>query len=250
MDLPTVMLPLPEIAQLKTLARMGLDKMKANVGSLGSEGHPWIETSFNKALNMHMYQCDVGGGMHRRHKAVIDVPYAPRYFLDALLNDARRLVWDGSVATLTSQPIGTPEDCLWLQHGVTKGVYGVSPRDFVNAVSFENLEGGGIVHGGMGIEEHPLFPQRRGVQRALNLCGVGWHLLPIPPPEGRAAAADSSWTRVSYIIHTDLRGWLPQFVINAAMGSTYAGFFEGVLKDLAAQATAAAAASPCTSTGH
>lgn len=30
----------------------------------------------------------------------------------------------------------------------------------------------------------------------------------------------------------ELRGWLPQFVINSAMGSNYAGFFGGVLKEL------------------
>jgi hypothetical protein len=221
-------LPPSELAEHISLARRGIEAVKANCiegKTTGCEGHPWVETGHHAALSMRIYQCDAGSGAPRRHKAVIAIPFSARQVLDVILDDPVRLTWDKAVAKLVSQPIA---DRVWLQYGITKGVFGVSPRDFVNVVTMEDLEGGGLVHGGAGIEEHALFPHQPRVLRALNMCGVGWHLVPIPSPDGSA----QPWTRVSYVIQSDLRGWLPHFVINSAMSSTYAGFFEGVIKEL------------------
>ena len=225
----------PDETEIGSLARRGIEALKCcclddPTGS--NDGFLWREMSFNAALRMRLYQGDVPGKV-TRHKAVVLVPHSPREFLDALLNDPRRLVWDASISHLESVAVGE-SGRLWIQYGVTKGVFGVSARDFVSAVGFEDLDGGGIVHGGSGIPAgHPSFPERPGIVRALNLEGVGWHLVPVPPPADASEEQRANpWTRISYVVQTELRGWLPQFVINSAMSSTYSAFFGGVLEDL------------------
>lgn len=191
-------------AELESLAQRGLEAIKAcclDDPLATTDGLRWRESSHNSALRMRVYLGDVPGRI-ARHKAVIYVPYAPRQFLDALLNDTRRLEWDASIAHLANLDVGS-SGRLWIQYGITKAVFGVSARDFVNAVSSESLSDGGIVHGGTGIESHEAFPEQPGVVRALNLVGVGWHLLPVPPPaDAPTELRESPWTRVSYVVHT------------------------------------------------
>jgi hypothetical protein len=94
------------------------------------------------------------------------------------------------------------------------------------------------------------MPPDRGAVRGLNSDGFGWYLQCV---EGADAAVGTSGaephnpagaTRVHYVIHSDLRGWLPHAAVNAAMVSTFVNFAAGLRAYLRRQNEAGAAQAP------
>jgi hypothetical protein len=219
---------------LREAAQEGLARILVNsAGAMGSDGHPWQEKSHNAKLRMRVFQCTASPGLPPRFRAVCDVPFSPRAVLAQIRAYGARVAWDeGTLAMSTLREI--PDDGVVLQYSMTKSVFGVASRDFITSLSEADIPGGGFVRGGSGVEAHPLFPAVPGVIRGLNLPGCGWAMVPIAAPDDSGAratqdAAGAEWTRVTYVTHVDLRGWLPQWVVAAAMTGSFTSFFEGLI---------------------
>jgi hypothetical protein len=74
--------------------------------------------------------------------------------------------------------------------------------------------------------------------RGVNSPGCGWVLEPLPPQrKDDASGKDGSrlptnhngWVRVTYVVQSDLKGWLPPSVISASMVGMFGSFFGDML---------------------
>lgn len=77
------------------------------------------------------------------------------------------------------------------------------------------------------------FPGKSsGSVRGKNSPGCGWLLEPIFEGEGEARKVVG--TVLHYIIHSDIKGWVPAMVINRALSSNYESFFGALEKHMQA----------------
>jgi hypothetical protein len=65
-----------------------------------------------------------------------------------------------------------------------------------------------------------VYPEPSGYVRGANFPGCGWHVTASKNGEGKVV------TLVTYIIHTDLKGWFPKIVVNNAIAGSYVDFFK------------------------
>jgi len=103
----------------------------------------------------------------------------------------------------------------------------INGRDFIDATVRARLENGIFINGGSGIDNLEDFPEQQGFVRGFNNPGSGWVFEPIVNE-----ADEIVGTKISYIIHCDLRGWFFPFVINSAIGGSYTAFFEDLQEEL------------------
>lgn len=205
--------------------------MIANTKSLevNSEGNPWKVEYERPDLNLRVFYSSVKGSSFRRFKAVCTIPYDVSTIRNFLADDQSRLTWDRNIQDISRIIVKEDADKrekIFVLRCATKQVGPISGRDFVDACAELVLEDGSVVNGGGGIPlEVSKFPATRGFVRGYNHPGSGWHFE--PDPEG------SGGTRISYVIHCDLKGWFLPLIINNAIGGSYATFFEdlqGALK--------------------
>lgn len=213
-------------ATLRPLVAAGIDLISANSAAdgPGSDGHPWTERAHYEDIGVRVWQCDASPGLPKRFRAICEAPFAASAVLDQIRAYGSRAVsWAHNIEESCIAPLGDPIDGmqLLLQYSVTRAMFGVSSRDFITAMAEMPLPGGGWVRGGIGLEEHPSHPPRKGAVRGINYAS-GWHITPVGP--GRS--------RVVYVAHSDPRGWLTHWVVATAMAGTFRAFFEGMLGEL------------------
>ena len=64
-------------------------------------------------------------------------------------------------------------------------------------------------------------PAVSGAVRGVNHPGCGWRFTPVWPDGQSGDPDEAPSTALTYVIHTDLKGWLPAWAINSSMTSTF-----------------------------
>lgn len=207
-------------------------------------GSPWQERS--RHGDVVVYEAEIPKSSIKAFKAVCEcLPYTVEQLRSAILDPAERESWDHSLShfgrtLLGKMPASLPASasaCAGLGAGeafsaaidgeaevsvirsITKSMFAVSPRDFADA-SFTYYDGqGGCWSMCGGIEaEDARFAAGGGAVRGHNTAGLtGWALEPV-----------SGGTKVYYVIHSDVKGWLPKAVVNNAVASSFVNFFADI----------------------
>lgn len=220
-------------SQLRALVASALARVRADAadGALGSDGHPWQERANYPLQHLRIYSCDAAPDQPKRFKGVGVVLFPAEAILQSIRDyGARVLPWATNLEVSKLTPIDDPSGAaqLYLQYTVTRSKFGVSRRDFITVISEEPLPGGGWVRGGTGLLEHEMYPPLDGAVRALN-HPCGWHITPL----------DASSCRVVFVAHTDVRGWLPHWLVAQATVGSLKEFFDGLCSTLASASAAA-----------
>lgn len=211
-------------AELVKKALAGVEMLQKQLGDVNSDGKPFKAKSHDKVLRLTVYESEVPGAPMKRWKGVIELPLPLEVVLKCIKDNSLRAVWDSSIHEMASTPLG---DNVEILHTVTKAVFAVSSREFLDASATVRLPNGCVAHGGEGVSSDARYPDTPGAVRGHNGPGGGWYLEPIARPADAAgdAAAATEWCRVHYVIFSDLRGWLPTAIVNSAMVGAYGKFF-------------------------
>jgi len=205
-------------------AHAGIDRLIVNAASGATntaEGSPWVLSTRRDDLHLTVYHATVPGSQFYRFKAVCRMPFHPAVTAQFLSDGAGRLRWDPNVSRLDTLPVAdTPRGRVHLLHSQTKAVGPIASRDFVDVVAVVRTPSGGYANGGGSVTDARL-PEQRGVVRGWNSGGGGWTFEPVE--------ADAGLCTVTYVIHSDLKGWLPSLIINNAIVGNYVTFFSGAL---------------------
>ena len=189
-----------------------------------------------RSLSLNVF-ADFPGSSNRRFKGVCDLPYPPALVFSVLSDNARRCVWDRNIASLEATVLQTSPHPATLLRSCTKGMLGISSRDFLD-VSVElrfpdgpsppapgtgfSAPAGSLVVAGVGLEADAAYPEGLlGTVRGFNSPGSGWVFEALP---------GGSSTRVHYLIHVDLRGWIPSALVNSSLAKNYVDFFTDLLE--------------------
>lgn len=210
-------------------AHAGIDRLIVNAAldaATTAEGAPWVLSTRREDLHLTVYHAAVPGSPTYRFKAVCLMPFHPAVTAQFLSDGVGRLRWDPAVSRLDCIPVAdTPRGRVHLLHSQTKAVGPISSRDFVDVVAVVRTPSGGYANGGGSVTD-PRLPEQRGVVRGWNSGGGGWTFEPVEEAGGADAGPRC---RVTYVIHSDLKGWLPALIINSAITGNYVTFFSGAL---------------------
>lgn len=252
-------------------AQEGVRVLLQHAGSeVNAAGQPWKRaTKLDAKLRLDIFESSVPGCSQKVFKAIIEVPYKLSTLCREIADLPARLRWDRNIAALDMRtvqdvPSATSSDA----HGVytlfrscTKAVGPISSRDFVDATyigpfsllpeAVRAAAPAGMdvawVNGGRGLEEgHADFPEVSGVVRGLNHPGCGWVFEVIAGPSEALGPAPANsalppghdgWTRITYVVHSKLNGWLPSSIVNSSMVGMYGTFFGDMLAHMAKTVT-------------
>ncbi|XP_065839190.1 uncharacterized protein [Oscarella lobularis] len=125
--------------------------------------------------------------------------------------------WNSTV--LKSESLYKIDDHSDISYNVAAEAAGgiVSSRDFVS-VRYWDRRGPNYISAGTGIN-FPNKPEVKGITRGLN--GPGGYVM-------NAVADDPGRTRLIWVLDTDLKGWIPQYLIDKALSGVLITFFEKV----------------------
>jgi len=214
---------------------------------LNSEGLPWTLTLEKPEMKLKIYSSSVPGSSFLKFKAVIELPFPPALVEETVGNKIERLTWDTNMGQVevvnlleqNSDALGNKAiEKLIAQRTATKAVGPISARDFVDIICVWNdllpgIAKGSFVSAGVGQSENKYFPPKSGVVRGLNSVGCGMYMERIPLDENQKEKSQQEWgTRVRYVIHSNLKGWLPAMAVNKTMTSVYVTFFEDLTRKL------------------
>jgi hypothetical protein len=227
--------------------RATLTELLGNCGaSLSFEGAPWRRVLAEAALALEVFDVEVPGDTMRRFKGVCELPFTPAACYGALDDHPARSRWDSNLRALEATPLQAAPFRAALLHSVTNAVGPISARDFIDCCVLLEMTGaeapagpegfraprGTVVSGGVGVEADARFPEGAGgAVRGLN-GSSGWVFEPLLGADGTTVRG----TRCHYVIHTHLRGWLPDFVVNSSIAGSYKTFFTDLRKRLEALA--------------
>ena len=200
-----------------------------NCGSRTYEGCPWKLALEEKSLELLVYSGDApAGSSNKRFKAVCVLPYSPLFIRNVLDDSVARIRWDVNIESLETVVLQEQPFKAYLLRSRTKSVGLISGREFLDVpVYFDFLEApsapagpdnfvapiGSLINGGHGLLSHPDFPETGDFVRGWNSPGSGWLFEPILGEGGQCVA-----TRVHYLIHVDLKGWIPTTLVNSSLG--------------------------------
>lgn len=211
-------------------AGIGLLIKSATDPRKSADGTEWAAVTKKDDQHLEIYNCSVPGSSFLRFKATCVLPHTPKAVSEFLQDTQNRLTWDANVSRLDTTLIEEgPKGKVLILHSQTKAVGPISARDFVDVVAIRELADGCFVNGGASVLDGR-FPEQKGVVRGWNSAGGGWHFAPTPGQDG------SVHCTVTYVIHSDLKGYLPAFVINSALTGNFVTFFTGLRKAMAAAA--------------
>tara|TARA_Y100000780_G_C13625017_1_gene394140 strand:- start:227 stop:916 length:690 start_codon:yes stop_codon:yes gene_type:complete len=204
----------PQLPHLKRVCKAML-AMNAE-GSTTSEGVAWTSESSNDGLIVE--SAAVPGLSARRFRAVTRLPCSASFFRDSCIAMDERLKWDTAVANYT-ELLG-PGKCganttVW--HLAVNGAFGVAGRDFVDFGVVEADSDGTVWSYGQSVQAEDV--QSGDCVRGVNYPGSGWRVRPIK------SGSDSFECECSYVVLSDLKGWLPSAIVRMAMSGQFADFF-------------------------
>jgi hypothetical protein len=169
----------------------------------------------------------------RKYRATGPLPGAPRDAARLLWDADERMRWDATYAAIEQLGAvasdgdaggvgaGGREDEIVLQRLCVRSVLVVSQRDFVCCHMRTDRARDGVIRAVSyaASEEDGLTPVDPAYVRGEVLEGSGWSVRPVAGPAGEQHA------EMCYTVFLDLRGWIPHWVVNAAIGSTFAKYF-------------------------
>ena len=177
-------------------------------------------------------------------------PGSPQMVHESLMEPEFRMQWDSQFSSFRKITIDDAFPNIHILHSSAKAVAGglVSPRDLVDLASvhtFTNKETGfKSIQTVLKSVERKDIPKQRGFVRAnVVISGLLFERLSddemekmeLPKlmvsdnqhhdadNENMVNDKECEWTRIRYITQTDIKGWIPSKVINAAMSHTISG---------------------------
>ena len=169
-----------------------------------------------------------------------------RVIYESWVEPQHRLKWDSFISKSNKIMIDASNPNLFVLNTATKPAAGgiISARDFVNLLRIYELKGEEEKDGeyqamqiaSRGIEMKGM-PEKKGfVRGVVNLSGVIFEKV------GQRDIKDKyklptlrmihnkqcEWTRIRYIVQSDIKGWLPTSIVDKAMASTN----NGMMRDL------------------
>lgn len=165
--------------------------------------------------------CAVAGLSLRKFRARGSLPAPPAAVAPLLWQRERRLAWDASYAgidELVPRFGGLPaSDDAGLVRLSLKPVLVVSARDFVNVqlMRDRSASDGSFLSVSYSVTDDACPPHPDFV-RGDVLPGSAWHLAP---------GEDGNSCVLTYVILTDIKGWVPAFAVNAAVSKTFESYF-------------------------
>ena len=217
---------LPEIS-LSDERRLRLLKCYSLFNSqLVSEG--WSDES-PPCADVTMQSIAVEGMSLRKFKAVGIIPASPSEVSRLLWEPEDRMTWDKSYLGITNLNRvigGEATDDIVLQRLLIKGILVISQRDFICCHMRRTLSNGEAITVSYAVsEKENVFPIDSNFTRGEVCEGTGWRVRPIK-------IGEKEHTELTYVIMTDLKGWVPSFVINGAMGQTFQAYYQGLKNKL------------------
>ena len=199
-----------------------------------SKSDGWVEES-SPCDGVTMQSIAVEGMSLRRFKSV-GVISAPASEVSKLLWEPEaRMTWDKSYLGITNLNRiigGEPTDDIVTQRLLIKGILVISQRDFVCTHMRRTLPGGEAITVSYAVpEDENVFPIDPNFTRGEVCEGTGWRVRPIKVKDA-ASGKEEEHCELIYVIMTDLKGWVPAWVINGAMGQTFKAYYEGLRSKL------------------
>ena len=214
-------------------AKAGVEALLSNIKvDVNAEGRPWVLGLERPDIHLKVYYSDVPGSSLLRFKGVCTIDgYDPQFIQEAISDNKERLKWDSNIAALDIHDIrggssgieSTDEGVLRvvLLRSATKPVGPISAREFLDVTAicderFPGVSKGSVVSGGTGVVDADRFPEASGFVRGWNTAS-GW-----------VFEKTETGTRIHYVIHSDLKGWMLSVVVNNALTGSYVTFFSDV----------------------
>jgi len=194
-----------------------------------SDDKPWVK-NLEKIVDscpLVVYESEVPNSPLYRFKCVIDVPYDPDLIQERMHDNIARRKWDTNIHELDIVEIQASNPRVFILRSATKAVGPISARDFIDVTAVMKDSNGKLVSGGGSLIDLQRFPVQSGFVRGWNSSGGGWYYEPRINPNGKLIGC-----RIHYVIHTDLKGWLPTMIVNNAIAGSYVTFYTDFLKHL------------------
>ena len=226
-----------------------------------AHGEPWVATPGNDRSDLHLkvYCSKEPDSKLLRWVGVCKFPKTKCYELMTFLqNFEKRGQWDPNCTVVETHVLyewaaansnGTsssnnPKNAMKLLRCETPAMGPISARDFVdiNYIRHDLDEQGNITAvlscGGVtpALDAYQkkhcptLFPELSGIVRGLTSGGSGWYMPQDRDPVSKELLDSCT---LYYVIHSDIKGWLPTVLINNTVGGTFAQFFEKLKEVLA-----------------
>jgi hypothetical protein len=219
--------PLPEI-KLSEERKARFEKCYSLFTSQISSNKDWVEES-SPCDGVTMSSTAVEGMSLRRFKAVGIIPAPPSEVSRLLWEADVRMTWDKSylgIQNLNRITGGESTDDMVTQRLLIKGILIISQRDFVCTHMRRTQSNGEAITISYAVpEEENVFPIDPQFTRGEVCEGTGWRVRPVKVLDGKE---EKEHCELTYVIMTDLKGWVPAFVINGAMGQTFKAYYEGL----------------------
>lgn len=185
--------------------------------ALSSDGTSWAMETETEGVRIE--SCSTASSI-RRFRAVTEID-APAHAVARCLHWEERGKWDTNMAS--HRVVCDIGGDATIGHYVVNGAFGVSKRDFVDALCVRNEDDGAVWSFGLSVE-HADAPVSSDAVRGFNFPGCGWCAQPIP---------SSSRCTFSYVISTDLKGWIPSMIVNRAMAGSMLALIQQMRHHLA-----------------
>ena len=258
-------------ASIVAAANAGVTELLAHASAVtNASGKPWLLKHTEPRLRLVVHDSPHAGRSQRAFKAVIELPFSLTAVVTHILDLEARMKWDKNIAKLAATPVREvlaaqplPQDTAsyLVFCSCTRAVGPISGRDFVDAIYVgpmsllpdevrlaapPTVAATAWVNGGAGLPGgHASFPESSSFVRGANF-GSGWVVELLAGPSDASATAaplprgatHGGWTRVTYIVQSDLKGWLPAAVVNASMVNMFVTFFDNLIAHMAAAAAA------------
>jgi len=252
----------PAHEELLFLCEANATNLIANCNPLSknAQGEAWVPAPGNDRpdLQLRVFSSREPNSSLKRWLGVCKFPGTDCVELMRHFNDLqKRLTWDKNCTNLQthdlySWPVIDPsasadaaqrtlplENTLKFLRCTTAAHGPISARDFVDVNYLRHdvdLRGkcyavvscGGVTSELANFHEskHPdVYPVVSGVVRGITSGGCGWYIEQDRDPR---TGEYTDACAVSYVIHSDIKGWLPTVLINSTVGGTFADFFQAV----------------------
>lgn len=223
------------------------------------------------ASNVECRSASVTGFSLRKFRAIAEFDCDSQRLAAALWEPATRLTWDvtseGEVDLQSYAAVDAAADVMTLRRLKMKATLLIGQRDFCNfqvrsvpvgivascprtgeiaMTNFNDLithpfldppppqmkrnqPDGCILSVSMSVT-HPSCPVDKDYVRGEVLPGSGWHIQPLAP-----SGTGTARCKLTYVIFTDIKGWIPQWTVNAAMADTFANYYRHLSSFMARQ---------------
>jgi hypothetical protein len=198
---------------------------KAVAGDVAGDGSEWRVES-DAAPGVSSVSRPMEGTNLRKYRAIGTIAATPKEVRDLLWIGPERMAWDITYESIDDRVIFTgaaANEDPRLGRLALRPVLILSPRDFVMLKMCVDHGAQGAHHSysavALSIVDDARVPEVEGYVRADVCPGSGWHAEPAVQDDG------SVHCKLTYVIMTDIKGWVPQALVNTAVNSTFSKYY-------------------------